>query len=141
MKKYGTFYGMNWSKPAMPMKGTTFSEAWLVPKMFGSCNAIWTWLLTPILLFANKMELWWLVTLHPTQLVRNFSWIYTRALPGIMSGPEVRQIFKIRTVRKPDVFLPRHLSFITLKKNHIFFVYLFGLGTFDTKFACRDPIS
>ena len=29
-----------------------------------------------------------------------------RALPGITSGPEVRQIFKILTLRKPDVFLP-----------------------------------
>jgi hypothetical protein len=28
----------------------------------------------------------------------------TRALPDIMSGPDIRQIFKIRTVRKPDVF-------------------------------------
>ena len=33
---------------------------------------------------------------------------YTRALPDITSGPEVRQIFKVRTVWKPDldVFLP-----------------------------------
>ena len=32
--------------------------------------------------------------------------ILSRALPDITSVPEVRQIFKIRTVRKPDVFLP-----------------------------------
>ena len=30
--------------------------------------------------------------------------ICSRALPDIMFGPEVLQIFKIRTVRKPDVF-------------------------------------
>ena len=28
-----------------------------------------------------------------------------RALPDIMSNPEVRRIFKVRTVRKPDFFL------------------------------------
>ena len=37
---------------------------------------------------------------------RSRSCICNRALPDITSGPEVRQIFKIRTVRKPDVFLP-----------------------------------
>ena len=37
----------------------------------------------------------------------------SRALLDITSGPEVRQIFKIRTLRKPDIFLPG-----------IFFVYL-----------------
>ena len=31
---------------------------------------------------------------------------FRRALPDITSGPEVRQIFKIRTVRKPDITLP-----------------------------------
>ena len=34
-----------------------------------------------------------------------------RALPDIMSSPEVRQIFNIRTVPNPDVFLPRHQTF------------------------------
>ena len=35
------------------------------------------------------------------------NWVFTiRALPDITSGPEVRQIFKVWTVRKPDVFLP-----------------------------------
>jgi hypothetical protein len=29
-----------------------------------------------------------------------------RALPDITSGPEVQQILKIQTVRKPDLFLP-----------------------------------
>ena len=41
---------------------------------------------------------------------------YNRAQPDIMSGPEVRQIFKIRTVRKPDVFLPGHRTFKNRKK-------------------------
>ena len=42
-----------------------------------------------------------------------------RALPDITSGPEVRQIFKIRTVRKPDIFLPgrRTLNPLENKKN------------------------
>ena len=34
-----------------------------------------------------------------------------RALPDITSGPEVRQNIKIRTVQKPDVFLPEHWTF------------------------------
>ena len=38
-----------------------------------------------------------------------------RALPDITSGPEVRQIFKIRTLRKPDVFLPGRWTFNTFK--------------------------
>ena len=29
-----------------------------------------------------------------------------RALPDITSGLEVRQIFKVQTVQKPDIFLP-----------------------------------
>ena len=39
--------------------------------------------------------------------------IYISALPDITSGPEVRQIFKIQTVRKPDVFLPGRRTFNT----------------------------
>ena len=42
-----------------------------------------------------------------------------RALPDIMSGQKVQQIFKIRTGRKPDVFLP---GLLTLKKNQHFSV-------------------
>ena len=43
-----------------------------------------------------------------------------RAQPDITSGPEVRRIFKIRPVRKPDVFLPGRRTFKTVnnrKKN------------------------
>jgi hypothetical protein len=40
-----------------------------------------------------------------------------RALPDITSGPEVRQIFKIRTVRKPDVFLPGHRTFNSFRNR------------------------
>ena len=43
--------------------------------------------------------------------------LYFRALPDITSGPEVRQILKIRTVRKLDVFLPGHRTYKTLKKE------------------------
>ena len=39
----------------------------------------------------------------------------TRALPDITSSPEVRQIFKIQTVRKPDVFLPGRRTLNTFK--------------------------
>ena len=76
-----------------------------------------------------------------------------------LSGLEVRQIFKVRTHQKPDVLLPGRRTFITWKngkknpkkiqnkiqkKKYFFFskffsrfvfVYLFGLGTFDTKFV------
>ena len=47
-----------------------------------------------------------------------------RALPDITSGPKVWQIFKIRTFRKPDVFLPR--TFNTFK-NRLFFFKIFFL--------------
>ena len=40
---------------------------------------------------------------------------YDRALSEIMSGPEIWEIFKIWTVRKPDVFLPGRRTFNTLK--------------------------
>ena len=70
-----------------------------------------------------------------TQILRpNDYWHpQSRALPDITSGPEVRQIFKIRTVRKPDVFLPeaglaRHLK-IEKKKNQnqkLFFSIFFS---------------
>ena len=49
-----------------------------------------------------------------------------RALPDITSGPEVRQIFKIWTVWKLDVFLPdaRLLTLVKVEKEiKIFFVY------------------
>jgi hypothetical protein len=41
----------------------------------------------------------------------------TRALPDITSSPEVRQIFKIQTVRKPDVFLPGRRTFNSFKNR------------------------
>ena len=40
-----------------------------------------------------------------------------RAQPDITSGPEVRQIVKIRTVRKPDNFLPGRRTVKDKKKN------------------------
>ena len=66
-----------------------------------------------------------------------------RALPDIMSGPEVRQIFKILTLRKPDVFLPGCRILKKMKKkiqNSFlkFFSNFFGLGTFD--FVSKDLI-
>ena len=42
---------------------------------------------------------------------------WSRAQPDITSGQEVRQIFKIRPVRKPDVFLPGRRTFKNRKKN------------------------
>ena len=47
-----------------------------------------------------------------------------------MSGPEVRKIFKIRTVRKPDVLLPRRRTFKTFKnkiKINLFFQFVFSI--------------
>ena len=41
---------------------------------------------------------------------------HSRAQPDITSGPEVRQIVKIRTVRKPDIFLPGRRTFENRKK-------------------------
>ena len=46
---------------------------------------------------------------------------YDRALLGISSGPEVRQIFNIQTVLKPDFFLPGRQTFnrrIMVEKEH-----------------------
>ena len=53
----------------------------------------------------------------------------TRALPDITSSPEVWQVFKIRTVGKPEVFLPEVFS------RFFFIVYLkFGFSEKATKF-------
>ena len=41
---------------------------------------------------------------------------WSRAQPDITSGQEVRQIFKIRPVRKPDIFLPGRRTFKNRKK-------------------------
>jgi hypothetical protein len=43
------------------------------------------------------------------------SFIHSRAPSDIKSGSEVRQIFKIRTLRKPKVFLPGRWTFNTFK--------------------------
>ena len=40
-----------------------------------------------------------------------------RAQPDITSGPEVWQIVKIRTVQKPDVFLPGRRTFNSVKNR------------------------
>ena len=42
-----------------------------------------------------------------------------RALPDITSGPEVRQIFKIQTFRKPDVFLLGCRTFRNNRKKNL----------------------
>ena len=47
----------------------------------------------------------------PDIITFNTVWTCSRALPDITSGPEVRQIFKVRAVRKPDVFLPGRRTF------------------------------
>ena len=53
----------------------------------------------------------------------------TRALPDITSSPEVWQVFKIRTIGKPDVFLPEVFS------RFFFIVYLkFGFSEKATKY-------
>ena len=77
----------------------------------------------------------------------------TRALPEITSSPEVRQIFKIQTVRKPDIFLPRCQTFNTFKnrkkiqkiKLKIFsikctnrYVVLFALTYHNPTDNCKD---
>ena len=59
-----------------------------------------------------------------------------RALPDITSGLDVRQIFKIRTVRKPDVFLLGRRTFNTFKnrkKNPNFFCQIFFFSIFFFK--------
>ena len=80
---------------------------------------------------------------------RSFKLIFQPNLLCITSGPEVQQIFKIRTVWQPDVSLSGLRTFNTKqtleKKNQkifsknffkfslrFFFVYLFDLRTFDT---------
>ena len=77
-----------------------------------------------------------------------------RALPDIMSGPKVWQIFKIWTVRKPNVFLPGRRTVKTLLKegkkikkisktflsNFLNFFFTFGLRVFDTKFVSKGLI-
>ena len=43
--------------------------------------------------------------------------VFTRALPDITSGPEVRQILEVQAVRKPDVFLTGPDTLISKKKS------------------------
>ena len=104
----------------------------------------------------KKLKLFWNVIV--LVLVWSVLWLWHyktnktsssgRALPEIPSGPEVQQNFKIRTIHKPNVFLPGCRTFNTFenrKKNprnffRIFLVYLFGLGTFYTVFVFRDLI-
>ena len=58
-----------------------------------------------------------------------FAKVCDRALPDITSGPEVREIFKIRTARKPENFLPGRWTFKIAKnpKNCQFFFQDFFL--------------
>ena len=59
-----------------------------------------------------------------------------RALPDITSGPEVRQIFNIRIVWKPDVFFAGCRTFKNRKKkkNEIDFFSYFFLFTYMVKY-------
>ena len=59
--------------------------------------------------------------------------IKLRALPDITSGPEFRQIFKIRTVQKPDVFLPDAglLTLLKIKKQKLVFFSRFLFVNFQ----------
>ena len=93
----------------------------------GFQRLIQTFLLSYVCLF---------VCLFFTRCLFVFYQINSRALPDITSGPEVRQIFKIRTVWKPDVFLPGRRTFNTLKSirknpkkkffNFFFFKFFFS---------------
>ena len=79
--------------------------------------------------------------------------MYCRTLPDITSGPDVRKIFKIRTVQKPDVVLSGRQTFNTIKNREIchFFSFFFKnissipefldtswFRTFDFKFVSMD---
>ena len=48
-----------------------------------------------------------------------------RVLPDLTSGPEVRQIFKIRTYWKLDIFLPGLLTLVKIKSKSNFFFSIF----------------
>ena len=54
-----------------------------------------------------------------------------RALRDIMSGPEVRKIYKIRTVLRPDISLPRRWPFNTVKNRK---------KIFNSKFTSIKPL-
>ena len=89
----------------------------------------------------NYCFFWWLHDFHKKFDFKSNSiplkfWAYlSRALPDITSGSEVLQIFKIRTVRKPDVLLPGRRTIKTKKTLHF---YSFGLRSFDTQSVSRD---
>ena len=59
-------------------------------------------------LFRGSMYLQWNLKFHRQPI---------RAQPDITSGPEVRQIVKIRTFRKPDIFIPGRQTFENRKKK------------------------
>ena len=56
---------------------------------------------------------------------------WSRAQPDITSGQEVRQIFKIRPVRKPDVFLPRRRTLSTVKNRKKIQIFFFKILFFN----------
>ena len=61
--------------------------------------------------------------------------VTVRALPDFTSGLEVQQIFKIRTVQNPDVFLPGRRTFNTFENRkiskHIFSKIFFPIFFFQ----------
>ena len=77
-----------------------------------------------------------------------------RALPDIMSSPEIRQILKVRSVRKPEAFLTGLGTLKSRKKIQFFFHFFFHFflsklyfyllilcrSIFYTKFVSREPI-
>ena len=65
-------------------------------------------------------------------MLNRFRLVYGRALPEIMSGPEVLQISKIWTVWKPDIFLPIRQTFKNMKNQKSFFFQNFKMKNVDS---------
>ena len=57
--------------------------------------------------------------------------VFTRALPDITSGPEVRQILEVQAGRKPDVFLTGPDTLISKKKSKKIFSKFFDFFFFQ----------
>ena len=88
-----------------------------------------------ILYQSGQTHIWYYIIYFGTFHFGSLSILFTVSIGHhVRSGPEVRKIFKIRNVRKPDVFLPGCRIFKTKKKIIFFFSnFNFQFGEFQWK--------
>ena len=71
---------------------------------------------------AHSQNIWWVemmacFSLDIINFIMTRCLVQFRALQDITSSPDVWQIFKIQTIRKPDIFHPEHLKLLKICKK------------------------